>query len=537
LEEYLEKIQKINYELKSKKFYYSLLRIGLIEAVCFLWKGEPNLSLRKIKKLERLLSNLRSSSLFPIYFNLLISKGIAYTLLMKINIANKIAYVCSKILKNKKYVSPYYFENLGTLYMNLEKFKKAEYYFLKCLDKVEENINKNIKGGLAMISLLKGDYEKARIMATDAEFGEWSSEGWNLLFYSLLFLIKGMPQKTISYCLNALSLLKQQELGWGIVASFLTMAFCYSGLGEKKKAINILKDVIPFLHEKKLKRILPVVKILITKNYSINKNVFPTIKLLLLLKNYGYRKAFIYAKKNYLLTYFYRYLLFFPEKVNKALQRGEKVEIPKTLLKFPVFNKNYLTFNIQFLSPFKIYRNHKLMKIKLSLREKAFLIYLSQKLKEPEDSIIVEEIYKNFWSHSLSPRRNFSRIFLKIRQKLKIPFNFFNIKKQKENPILLNKRIYFRTDLDEFNEKISKGKIFLRIGKNKNAKKEFLRAFSLIKCKPFEKMYDRFSEDKRTEIIFKINDAFKEFLKTNPSKEEIEKIKKRFEKLKIFITF
>ncbi|MEO0297451.1 MAG: hypothetical protein ABIN23_08410, partial [candidate division WOR-3 bacterium] len=91
----------------------------------------------------------------------------------------------------------------------------------------------------------------------------------------------------------------------------------------------------------------------------------------------------------------------------------------------------------------------------------------------------------------------------------------------------------FRSDLDELDEKISKGKAFLRIGKNKNAKKEFLRAFSLIKCKPFEKKYDRFSEDKRTEIIFKINDAFKEFLKTNPKKKEIEMIKKKFVKLKI----
>jgi len=536
LGEYIAKIQKLYKELEINKFYYSALIIGIIEIISLQWKGEFKESLKKINKIKIRINKKKNSTLFPLYFNILLSEGIAHAFLTNIKKGIKISQICYNMLKKRKYVSPHFYYYLGTLYMNLEKFKKAEYFFLKCLNRLEEKTDKRIKGRLAIIYLLKGNYKKALEISKDGEFGEWSIEGWNLLFNSLIFLIKGMPDKSISLCKKALSFLKPHEISWGIFVASFTMAAAYSSLGEKNIARNILKEILPFIEKIRLKRESPIIKLLISNKKILKKeNIFPTTRLLLLLKKYGYKKALSYAKKNYLLSYLYRYILFLPEKINEIVEKGEKVEIPKNILNLPAFNTATLSFYIKFLSPFKIYRNQKKLKRKLSFKEKTFLIFISEKLKAPGAFLDIQKIFETFWPSSSSPRRNFSRLLSNIKIKLKIPDNLLILKRKKEETYLTNKGIYFITDQDELDETIIKAKAFLKIKENKEAKKKFLKAFSLIKCEPFKNMYDRFSEDKRTEIIFKIKDAYEDFLKTNPSKKEIEKIEKKFEKLKILI--
>jgi len=98
----------------------------------------------------------------------------------------------------------------------------------------------------------------------------------------------------------------------------------------------------------------------------------------------------------------------------------------------------------------------------------------------------IQKIFETFWPSSSSPRRNFSRLLSNIKIKLKIPDNLLILKRKKEETYLTNKGIYFITDQDELDETIIKAKAFLKIKENKEAKKKFLKAFSLIKCEPFK---------------------------------------------------
>jgi hypothetical protein len=223
-----------------------------------------------------------------------------------------------------------------------------------------------------------------------------------------------------------------------------------------------------------------------------------------------------------LTSYFHRYILFLPEIVIHRIRRGKPTYLPKSLLKLPVFNRNVFVFDVRFLGKLKIYRSYgtqeskkskELLKLKLTPKEKAFLIHLALRLPEPRRTISLEKIYKNFWKDSKKPERNLSHLLSKIRKQLKIPVHLLEISRRGGYPILKNNGIYFLTDYLEFKETIARAKALLRAEEYEFAKKEFKSALKLIRGKPFEKMYDRWSEDKRTEILFEIESTKEEFEK------------------------
>lgn len=540
---YLRKIKNIFEELKRKNLYYTALRIGINEVVALGWCGKPEELLKRTKELKRMIKNNGNYLLFKPYFRLLIAEGITYASLLKTKRSYEIARTCRRLLKRKKYPSYYFLDALGTLYLNLEEYREAERLFLKALDKVDEETNKYIKGKLAAIELLKGKYKKAANLSKNAEFGVWISHSRIQLFRSLLFLIKGLPQKTILLATESLLLSRKEEINPDIFGASFIIASAYCSIGEKAKAKKILTRVLPIFEKKHLEKYVTILNIFLsgTSNESkilLNKDVLPTVKLALFLKNRHYKKAFSYATKKYLLIYFYRYIFFFPEAVIPLLEKGKLTGLPKAILRLPVFNKEVPVYHISFLGNLIVYKNQKYLRLRLQPKDRAFFIHLALKAGEPEKEIPLERIYRNFWKKSKNPPRNLSHLLVRIKRAVNIPSHLLEVSYKKDNPILVNKGIHFITDYSEYIQSLAQAKSLLRTREWKFAKSEFIRAFSLFRGEPFKKMYDDWSDDKRLEILFSYESeilSFAKELKKRGTNEEAEKLIKKAKKIVPFL--
>ncbi|MCK4226135.1 helix-turn-helix domain-containing protein, partial [candidate division WOR-3 bacterium] len=404
VQSYFNKVRNLYEECRKRNLSYSALRLGIFEVMALSWAAEPRQQLKRTEELKNLLSrkgNYLSNLLFAQRFSLLISEGISYVYLSKIKKASKIARICCKLLTNRKYISPYFKFDLGTLYTHLEDFKKAEYWYVKCLENVNAKAKELSKNYLADVFFIKGEYEKAIHTLKNADVSEWGFRPRELLFQSVWSLINGMPHKAISLSTDALFLLEKEEVYSSIVKAHFIIASAYCSLGEKAKAESVLREVFPFVKTKYKKRIT-IFKILlsrttkITPRIPLNENLLPTEKLALLFSRGDYWKAFKYAKKKGILSYFHRYVFFFPEVITKIIKKGRNTGLPKKVIKLPIFNKEIPVYNIKFLGNLIIYKNQQYLGVKPAPKDAAFLIHLAFSAGEPGKEISLESLYNNF---------------------------------------------------------------------------------------------------------------------------------------------
>ncbi|MEO0255020.1 MAG: hypothetical protein ABIN20_06325 [candidate division WOR-3 bacterium] len=518
---YIKKIKKLYKECLKRNLNYSALVIGLAEVVVLEWVGKANEGLKRIKELERILKRKKeyySYLLFNLKFTLLIEKGILNAYLGRIYYARRYANLCKKILERKKSSSPYLMLDLATLYTHIGDYRKAEYFFLKSLDGLDEENKKWVNYNLAMIFFLKGEYKKAKELSKNAYFGDWAQKSFRDLFYSLFYLLKGELTRSIFLCNNAIKNFKKEELGLGMFYSYLTISACYSALEEVRKSKKLLKRILFFCKNKGLKKYQNIIEILLGKNEKILKskksNLFSSIYIMTLLKKKKFIKAFSFAKKKGILGFFYRFIFFFPESLESFIKKGF-IKFPKKILNLPVLNKENPVYEIKFLGKLKIYKrekgeNKRFLKINLSNRESAFLIYLALRINEPGKSIPLQFIYNNFFNRTKNPQKNFRRLLKNIKKKLKIRGSLIDINKRDKT--LKNNGVYFITDYQEFMQALTAANTFLQAGEWEYAKREYLTAFDLFRGKPFEKMYDNWSEDMRTSIILRFEAEIKNFI-------------------------
>ncbi|MCK4233468.1 helix-turn-helix domain-containing protein, partial [candidate division WOR-3 bacterium] len=292
VQSYLNKVRNLYKECKKRSLYYSALRVGIFETMALLWATEPMELMKKIEELRNIFSrrgDYQSDILFEQRIPLLIGEGIACAYLSKIKKASKIASICRRLLTKRKLISPYFMIDLGSLYAHLEDFKKAEYWYMKCLERSSGKEKKMVKNYLTDVLFIKGEYRKAIHMLKEADLSEWVSGFRKLIFQAMWSLINGIPHKAISSSTEALFLLKKEKIYAGIVGANLIKASAYCSLGEKEKAESILRNILPFV-KTKLKKRITLLKILLsgtTKTVSytpLNEDLLPAEKLAFLLR-------------------------------------------------------------------------------------------------------------------------------------------------------------------------------------------------------------------------------------------------------------
>ncbi|MGB3479291.1 MAG: hypothetical protein WBB67_09035 [bacterium] len=537
---YLKIVRQLYEECVKTKQYHSALRVGIMEVITLGWIGKPMEELKTIKELKIIIKNRGHSYSYLLYrywFILFILEGVAQISLSRIKKAYAMASRCRRYLNRWRCPSPYFMCDLAGLYLRLEEYKKAEYWYSKALEKVDEERKKIIQGYLASIYLFKGECKKAIDFSKEAEFSSWIPHLQMYLFRALLFLTRGKLHKAIELSEKSLSLAKKEELVLGLFSASFIVASCYCCLGQREKAIRTLSSILGFLVNNRLKREEAIVRILISKmlqtksKINLNSGLLPSVKLALLVKNRKYHKAFAYAKQKGLLTYFHRYIFFFPEVVTSLLEKGKQTELPRAILRLPVFNKEIPVYYIKFMGSLNIYKNQKHLTAKLQPKDCAFMIQLALRAGEPNKIISLDEIYGNFWRDSKNPPRNLSHLLVRIKKALKIPSHLLEISYKMHNPILMNKGIHFIADYDEYRHTIVQAQAFLRAGEWEFSKKEYLCAFKLFRDEPFKKMYDPWSEQMRRVILNKLEKEAISFVKSCLKYKNTKDAKKILEKI------
>ena len=537
---FMKYLQSLRKELVDKKLYYSTIRLGLIEMNLLGWKGTPTVNLKRIEALKKLISHQK-----PFYaglpselrFSLLIQEWNTCISLSRVRRATKISHVCARLMRRKKYKSLYLMFNLGVSYMNIGNFPQAEYWLSKIFPKINKEAQRTVGGYLAHICLSMGKYKKATQYLRNYETGSGFSYKWDLAFQSNLALLKGMPYKAISLARKSLSAAKKEGLNNCIYNATFSIACAYSSIGEHTRANQMIKRMFPFLRKHNLNKALSTSEILLghTEKYEGKEELLPTVKLALLLQQKDYKSALSYAQRKGFLTYLYRYILLSPERVIELLKEGRSPStLPKSILRLPVFNKEIPVYDIRLLGNLIVYKNQKYIGVKLQPKDTAFLIYLALTAEEPNKTISLKEIHKNFWKNSSNPSRNLSHLLVRIKRAINLPSHLLEISHKKDNFVLINKGIHFITDYGEYIQSLAQAKSLMRAGEWGFAKREFLRAFKLFRGEPFRKMYDDWSDDKRLEVLFSYETevlSFAKELRKRGRDEETERLLKKAQKI------
>ncbi len=502
---YFATIGSLYKECKQKNLNYLALRVKIFEVGALSFTGEPAKQLKSTEELKKSLKrkgDYFSPLLFPLNFPILVSEGIARAQLSEIKKASEISRHCCVLIKRRKYISDSFIYDLGSLCTWTENFKKAEYCFLRVLDEAEEEQKQAHKRNLGFLYFHKGDYKRAISILKNVKMRGWGYDSKVLMCDAMYSLVKGMPDEAIALSSRALSISKKNELNIGIITAYSRIASAYCSLGKRTKALAILRRILPFA-KRNFKRIADIFEYIVSpttwpklKKVSAD-NLLPTVKLIHLLKTGHYIEAFSSAQRKYLMTHFHQYIVFFPETVIKLLEKGKPTHLPRSMLKLPIFNEKVPVYNIKFLGPLVVYKNDQYLRIKLSPKDTAFLIYLVMRAGEPGKRIILKNLYDNFWKNSSRPSRNLAHLLVKIRKKLRIPPHLLTITARKDEAILNNRGIHFMTDYDEFKQILVTAQAFERAGEWNLARKELLRAFVLFRDEPFVKMYDEWSENMR----------------------------------------
>jgi tetratricopeptide (TPR) repeat protein/transposase len=516
---FMEELSTLIGDCGKEDLRYSATRLGVLESMALSWDAKP---VEQLQRSEQLLKSLKrrkdgnSYLLFTLRFTLLISKGIACVLLSKVDRASQVARQCNRILKKRQNISVNLMLDMGNLFGFLEDKTKAEYWYRRCMEKADEKEKEQVRNYLADVVFFKGEYRKALAIVKKVKVAEWSLYARINLFRSMHYLSRGRPQKAIALSIRTLEKLKKETLHGGITAAYSILACSHSSLGDRRKAISILKRLRPFLKKYRLQRLMERLAVLTANpdephpSVSGYHDLLPVDTLLHLLRRGEYRRAYRFAHKKGIVSELHRYVFFFPDAIIKLLEHGKPTGLPAAMVRLPVFNRERALCHIRFLGPLIVHKEGRYLKTRVTPKVASFLIAVALKAGEPGQRIPLEGLLDNYWRKSGSPSRNLTHLLVTLRKILRIPPHLLEVSLHEGS--LINRGIHFTTDYGEFREGIAQAKAFQRAGEWDFARREFLRSFALFRGEPFRKMYDNWSDDMRLEILFLFEKEMRDFI-------------------------
>lgn len=526
---YRRKARKLRETFVKKGYLYSAIRTGLSEATALEWLGKPVEQLGLIQELKKCLTVKKRRLDFPLWFSLNILEGIAYARLLETRKAILSLRKCQRFKRNFYSASfPY---DIAVLCSFLGYYREMGDLIETALPMADVDEKERLMSTLSYVKSNEGDYKSSIRILKNIRSGD---DTITLLVKAQCYI--GMGRIGQAKELAERGLLKARKMGIKdfVSTASLILAEVNSAIREKRKARLLLSRYIDLLKKSNLNRVV------VLREVILNRSAIPegaeknrTIRLALLLRNAAYsnkisdyRKAYQFANRYNLLGFFHRLVLLIPDPVLMMLEKGKDTGLPRAILNLPVFRKEIPVYSVKFLGHLIVYKNQKCLKVKLSLKDISFLIYLSLSRQK---SIFLDRIYSNFWSNSKYPSRNLAHLLVRIRKALRLPSHYLYVK---ENRLFFD--CYFTTDYGEYTEHLAQAKALLLAGEWAFANKEYLRAFKLFRGKPFRKMYDDWSEDKRLEILFAYETevfSFAKELRARGRKEEAERLLKKAKRI------
>ncbi len=526
--EYYKRAKRIRKALEKKKLFYSSIFAGLMEILALDWMISPAKEQELLTMIRNRAKGIRDPSLMFL-LSLFQCKLSAYTFNGKE--ARESFNECKRLLRYLPTSS--YFGELGNASTFLTNYKKAAFYYQKEMDLVTDEAARKLRSlQLSATYSVNGKYTKSKKFLKNAERE-------SVVFTPVLAVIRaygayaqGNFSEASSFFRKALEQSKKGQLRSQLNSASLGLAETHQALGNEKNAQIMLQKYIPLFRKYRMKKKALIRALLLRSEVLVKEQThgFPMLRLFYHLQNKdkhgGYQNAMRVAKNNGLMGFFHRIIPFYPELVLDLLEKGKDTGLPRVILNFPIFNREFPVYSVKLLGHLVVYKNQKYLRTNLRPKDSAFLIYLALSNKS---GISLDRICKNFWSSSKNPSRNLSHLLVRIRKALKVPSHHLYIKQDS-----LCFDCYFTTDYGEYQEHIAQAKVLLRAGEWGFAKREFMRAFKLFRGELFRKMYDDWSDDKRLEVLFSFETevlAFAKELLKRGRKEETHRLLKRARKI------
>jgi hypothetical protein len=503
--EYIHKTKEIRMELEKKGYLYSSIFAGVMELIALHRMRSPDEELKLNSILRKRKGKLRDAEL---NFTLEFLAGTAHVEKIRVKKAFLCVKKCKRILRTLQY--PVYIESCGDFMTALTDFNEGLYFYNKSMEKAKDKETvKRLGMKISSACVLNGRYREAlRFLHKNIfTYGEDHYESY-CLCQAFAYLGIGEYEKASTIVQNTLEKVEIKQFRNSIYAASFCLAAISQLLGNTKKGVQIIKRYLPLFKKYKLTRERKI--LLFTLNDSLHwgkSDDLPAFRLLHLLKRArkslklkDYKKMLQYAKKHGLIGFLHRLLIFKPELVVHLLNLGLNLRIPKSLLKMPIFNKGMPVYYIRFLGNLSVLKNQKRLHTRLSPKQRAFLIHFVDRAGTPGKSQRVSDINQNFWRRSNRPTDQLSHTLVQIKNELKLPRHLISFVSNGEK-ILLNKGVAFTTDYQDFTTAVVQAKALERAGEWNLAKREYLRAFKLVRGEPFKKMYDPWSEHMRYRIL------------------------------------
>jgi hypothetical protein len=330
----------------------------------------------------------------------------------------------------------------------------------------------------------------------------------------------GELQTAGEYFLKSLQRSSREAFYHRIYLTSLGLGTVAMALNKKGDARLHLKKYLPLMKKYRLVKEQIIINLLLGTGIPVTEDMIrmPDINLLHMIQKANqtgrisdYRKAYTYAKSKSLLGLLHRWIVFFPDIVLHMIEKGKRTGLPKLILTYPVFSEKRPVFHTTFFGQVTISRNQRRLRAKLSPQENAVWIHLALRAGEPGGFIPLADLYDNFWSRGKQPAGRLSHILVSLKNNLKIPSHLIGIVSRQGEPRLVNRGLYLTTDYKEIETLLTQTKILTRANEWQFARRDYIRAFNLIRGEPFRKMYDPWSEQMRGVIFNKIQQATKDF--------------------------
>ncbi|MEO0227078.1 MAG: hypothetical protein ABIL70_03390 [candidate division WOR-3 bacterium] len=513
LQDFYEHIKNLRIQLEREGLFYSAIKAVLLELAALTRLRYPREILNLLSHLKKIKGNLRDPVLD---FQLKFFEASAYCEILQIGEAQKIAKEMRQIMAKKKY--PFYYETYGELMTFMSNYRHATRYFIKTLEWTTNRIDQNrLYYKISICLTLNGRYREALKYLSKAKIDEKNKYfAHYLIARALINFGLGRIEESLAKCEQSLRQAEKEQLIGTLYSTISCYATIHCALGEKTHAERIIKNYLPILAKYGQKREIEVLSHLISIDKESPGSELPTLQLIHLLKRArqslkikDYRQLFIYAQRYGLVGFLQRCLFFIPELVLNVLNHGKKPDLPQALLQMPVFNPEMPSYRINFLGEVVIYKNQTYLKVNLTPKEKAFFIFLSQKIPEPERAIAIDEIFNYFWPKKDKLTGRLARFLTDFKKKIKLPKHLLVAR----DGHLINNGFYITNDYGEFISIITRAKALNRAKEWIFARNEYLRAFKLWRGEPLKKNFDNWSVDMRFRILTQIEDEAVSFAK------------------------
>lgn len=504
---YVSSMRRVRKLLEKEGLLYSSIVAGLAEINAMNWMHIPEEELKLNTLLERRKGTLRDPVL---NFVMTFLRGKANALLLRTRHARQCARKCRKLLVALP--GSGFLLRLGDLYSTMGDYKKAAGYFQRALEiKPDELTRKHLLGRIALCYVIMGEYRKAsKIFTKTIRIGREDR------FYDLFAILQafssfksGKLEKARYFLHRVLERSEREQLRNYIFVTSSCLAAIDRARERTTASQRILGRCLPVMKKYGLKKEALSIKLILGAKVpdSISSGI-PMLQLLTLLdrarrtlRETDYQKALAYSKKNRIVGYLHRMIVFFPEPVRHLLSKGRRTDLPKALLKMPIFNKEIPVYHVKLLGNLTVSKNGQHLPVKLSPKDRAFLIHLALRLGEPGTRIMLDDLYGNFWSETSRKARNLSHMLVRVRTALQIPAHLLEISPKKGNAVLINRGLHFTTDYGDFDQSLVTAHAFTRASEPAFAEREYRQAFQQMRGTPFRKMFDPWSEELRRSIL------------------------------------